>query len=423
MNPNPQSRYVVVSAAALFVVSAAFALLAPVPARAQTPDTPKTHTLFMGADISVGPGKELYSVKDVVGFSWVVDANGKQTVISANKGPLNIKVTPSLKLTEVSATVADMKSERGYTFDNDPLTKQTRALSSAASLNAGYQAANNQAQAAVAHAEAMQTAVNATSQLGGQATIKAGGIAAGVAIPADVATYQSVSLNLAVSSQAAAGPGRDLEVGAGGQSSGYDAMNVSFIVSSERPLSNPYIVTVTKFHPLGGSQGVVQNLVYARSLDPIDSRPVAIHLLEGGFPAGFEVIDFQLHLYNRGDEVATSVSSKRVPLSRDEAFEYVKMEYVGAHKGDTLEASPAMGRLPPDLPARLAEGKYRDTLYVKVSKDGVPTEIYQDASCSRKVDDLYLQSLVNGIRFKPALKKGRPVESVAPLNVAQLKTS
>ena len=114
MNPNPQSRYVIVSAAAPFVVSAAFALFAPVPARAQTPDTPKTHTLFMGADISVGPGKELYSVKDVVGFSWVVDANGKQTVISANKGPLNIKVTPSLKLTEVSATVADMKSERGY---------------------------------------------------------------------------------------------------------------------------------------------------------------------------------------------------------------------------------------------------------------------------------------------------------------------
>ena len=41
----------------------------------------------MGADISVGTGKELYSVKDVAGVSWVVEANGKETVISAN-GPI-----------------------------------------------------------------------------------------------------------------------------------------------------------------------------------------------------------------------------------------------------------------------------------------------------------------------------------------------
>ena len=69
---------------------------------------------------------------------------------------------------------------------NDPLAKQSRALASAASLNAGYQAANNQAQAAVVHAEAMQTAMNATSQLGGQAIIRGGGIAAGVGVPGDV---------------------------------------------------------------------------------------------------------------------------------------------------------------------------------------------------------------------------------------------
>ena len=143
-------------------------------------------------------------------------------------------------------------------------------------------------------------------------------------------------------------------------------------------------MTVTKFHPSGGGAGVVQNLVYARSLNPIGPQKTSIHLLEGGFPQGFEVVDFQLHLYNQGEEVATSVSPKRVPLTRDEAFEYVLMEYVGAHRGDTLDAVPLMGKLPADLPSRLAEGKYSATLYVKVSKDGLASEAFQDASCSKR---------------------------------------
>ena len=381
--------------------------------------TTKTHTLFMGADISVGEGEKLYPVKSVAGSSWVVEANDKTEVITSKDGPINIKFTPTLKLTEVSAVVTDFKSERGYTFDNDPLTRQTRALTNAADVYAGNQVAVNQATAVNSGAiAASEMGVNKIP--GSQGAVESGGnspanyIAAGAAL---------VRAEVEASAQAAAaasnGPGSDLFFkDSSAQSRGFDALDLSFKISSERPLNNPYVVTVTRFHPNGSSQ--VQKMIYAKELNPIDARVQIIHLIEGGFPPNFEALDSQIHLYNRGEEIATSISLNRARLTRDEAFEYVKMEYIAAHKGDTMPATPAMGKLPADLPAALASGKYRDTMYAMVSKDGLANAIFSDAECSRKIEDPYLVSVITGIRFKPALNKGKPVEGIASLRLSDL---
>ena len=48
-------------------------------------------------------------------------------------------------------------------------------------------------------------------------------------------------------------------------------------------------------------------------------------------------------------------------------------------------------------------------------------DTYVDESCSRKVDDPYLQSVIRDIRFKPALEKGRPVEGIALLKFGDLR--
>jgi hypothetical protein len=59
--------------------------------------------------------------------------------------------------------------------------------------------------------------------------------------------------------------------------------------------------------------------------------------------------------------------------------------------------------------------------YVKVSKDGLPVDAYVDESCSHKVEDPYLQSVIRDIRFHPALDKGRPVEGIALLKFGDLR--
>jgi hypothetical protein len=388
-----------------------------IPLAAGAQDAPKTHTLFMGADVSVGLEGKLYAVRDVSGGSWVIDVNGQAKAVSARSRPIDLKVTPSLKLTEVSATLADLKATPVYSFRSDPTTKLSKALVDAAVLNESYKDALELAQNALVQAQNLASATTGTNN---QDSVKSGGIYQTPASGATNASGQTARLATALG-QTAFSAGSDLEMtGDRGTAPGYDAMDVSFGVSSERRLDDPYVVTIARFHERGSDPGKVRKLVYAKALDPIDSHPRAIHILEEGFPPAFELLGVEVHLYNRAEEVATNVSSKRVELTRDEAFEYVKTVYVGAHKADTLPAVPVMGKLPADLPARLAGGKYADTIYVRVSKDGMADESFFDAACTRKVGDPYLDSVVRSIRFKPALDKGTPVDGVAPLKLGQL---
>ncbi len=391
-----------------------------IPATAGAQESAKTHTLFMGADVSVGQDKGLYAVRDVSGSSWVIDVDGQTKVLSAKSGPLNIKVTPSLKLTEVSATLADLKGTPAYTSGSDPSTRLTKALDESANLNAGYQAAVSQAQSSLVRAQVNAGAITGTNnnQLGNIP----GGFGRGMT-PDQGAPNSNVQTGRLATQleQTSLSSGSGLEMyGDRGSSPGYDAMEVTFGVSAAHRLNNPYVVIISRFGDKGGAQGSVKKMIYAKALDPIDNHPTSVDILEGGFPPGFDLKDFEVHLYNQGEEIATNVSSKRVELTRDEAFEYVKVVYLGSHKGDTLPATPVMGKLPADLPARLAVGKYGDTFYVRVSKDGLAEEPFFDAACTRRIGDPYLETVVKSIRFKPALDRGSPVEGVAPLKLGQL---
>ncbi|HEY4988907.1 MAG TPA: hypothetical protein VII09_03820, partial [Opitutaceae bacterium] len=323
--------------------------------------------------------------------------------------------TPSLKLTETSATVTNLKDEHGYTFANDPSVRLTRALTQTAVENADFHAAQSQA-------EAVQNETMAATQMKANLIDPSGrgsSNSPAVRSPVIQQTIDSGNQNLAVTNDQV---GSDVSAGRNHpMTAGYDAMDVNFDISSERKLQNPYVITMTRFHPKDGAAGIVQVLVYARSLDPIDSHTTNVHFLEGGFPFDFELVDFQLHVYNAGVEVATSVSSKRVELTADEAFEYVKMEYVGAHPHANLAPVPAMGKLPAELPGRLATGKYGATIFARVSKDGLADEAFLDASCTKNAGDPFLDSVVKSIRFNPALSNGKAVEGVAAIRLDRLK--
>jgi len=376
------------------------------------PDVPSdaaaSQTLFIGADVTVGRDKELRPVVDVFGSSWVVDIGGRRETVTAAKGPLSIKLALALKMTDVSVTVSDLKSERGYTFDNDPSVKLTRALSHAADVDAGYHAAENQAQAA-------QARVQAEGGIGGNVNVSRG-------IPADVITYHIATQMLTALNQASASQGSGLEVtGDHGAAEAFDAMIIDFGISSARLLGKPYVITIAQFHEKDSPAGTVRNLVYAQALDPIDSHPKHIHILEGGFPPGFELTNFQVHLYDHGRELASNVAPKHMTLTGEEAFEYFVMDYVSTHPGETIPASVIGGKPPPDFQARLAGGKYRQAYYARVSRKGTAKTLYIDEACSKEVDDDYLKSLVQGLRFKPALDGGFPTTSVLKLKLADVR--
>ncbi len=380
----------------------------------EEPLSSKTHTLFMGADISVSQDKTLHPVKDVSGSSWIIDIEGRTTVISTRSGPISMKVKPVLKLTEATVTINNLRDERAYSFNTDPITMQTRTMVQTAATNADYLYNANQAAAVVDGTTRLVTYATLYNMSHPDAHL--GGVGT------DMTRLKNMIPN-ALENQVRqlGGAGSDLSIGGKKiQPDGLDAMEVSFAVSSRKPVLNPYVVTITRFHARGDDPGTSRNWVYAKSLNPIDDHMREVRFTEEGFPPDFELQDFQLHLYDRGEEVATTVAPDRVELTRDEAFEYIKTEYIGAHPKDTLPPVPAMAKLPAELHTRMSEGEYRDTFFVIVSRDGMAGESFRDAACTQRIGDPFLDEVVKGIRFKPALSNGRPVEGVASLSLGKL---
>ena len=388
-----------------FLIPAALACAAAASAAAGPANGAPTYTRFMGADIYVGQGGEPRPVRDVNGSSWVVIVDGKPQLVSAKNGPISMKITSSVKLTEVSASIDNLKAAGAYTPGNDPAVKMARALNQAGDLTAGATAAANQS-AALSLSEVSGIVGNTSSS-----TTTGGTSGTNSSQP-----VQSVSGGTV---------GGDVTFfkGATGDGAGYDALEVTFDISAARTLDEPYLVMITRFHERDAEPGTFRNLVYAKALDPILPKAESVHFVQTGFPVGFELKGFELHLYNEGEEVATNYSPQRETLTTDGAFEYVKEAYLKAHKGETLAAAPVLaGTLPADLQDRLAKGMYAGTIYVRVSKDGLAEESYADAACSKRIEDPYVESVVRSIRFKPALSNGRPVEGTSSVRLAQLKS-
>ena len=376
---------------------------------------PKTHSLYMGAELSLEQNKQLYRVQGVEGGSFVIRVNGKDVNVPMERGTVKLKIDPTLKLTESLAIVANLKGERSYTLANDPTARHMKALAQSAQLTAGNEAALNQASASFSAGTAVAASV-AANPVSGPSTGSSGSGSSKTMLIAQMSSQQYVQ-------GLTGGPGSTFQDANGNPLSyegSFDAMDVTFEVSSERPLNNPYVVIIVKYHAPDGKPGQVANWIYSRSLDAISRDPRRIHIEQGGFPLGFELQDFQVHLYNHGEEIATTVAPKRVMLTRDEAFQYVMLEYVSSHKGATLPATPAMGKLPADLSARLANGQLKAVYYVKVNKEGKASELFADESCSIAVNDPYLDALIKNFRFNPALDQGKPVDGVALLKLNQL---
>jgi hypothetical protein len=423
MKTPPSVRFIYGFSAGFFLLTAAYGAppaLASAPQRADAEAKP--YVLFMSTDVAVQRGRKLYPIKDVSGKSFIVSVNGQLTEVPMHGEPRDLEFKHALVLARATASLTGLQSERTYTPATDPrMVRQREAVLAAAvigdnaslaegqyirSLNGGWAPGStyqigpaadntNPANARLAPGAAPDTAgMAAASQSASQAqdmmmSNLAQGAAARMRAEADLAQEQ------------------------------FDAVAVSFDVSSQTYLEKPYLIVITRFHLPNDKPGTARNAVYAKALESIGGKPRHIEVLHGGFPHGFEIEDLQVHLYNEGREIATDVSQKRVPLTRDEAFEYLKIEYLGGHKGESLSATPALGRPSKEQQLKLTPNQWKAVYYVKVSKEGVPLGTYADEACSQPVDET-IGALAKNVRFYPALENGKPTEGTARLEFSEL---
>ena len=366
---------------------------------------PKTHTLFMGADISVEYDKKMYRVESVADGAVVIRVDGKAVKVPVDWTKTKLKVDRTLKLTGTSAKIDQLKGERAYSPGNDPWENYQKGL---------VQAEAAHAEMAFAHQVAQDRRMGL--ELQAPSTDPSGQAQAQHAADLAKAVAKEASTNYAVFGQGENLQRTGLELE--GQES-FDAMRITFELSGEPLLSDPYVVVLGQFHDKNDKPNTVANWFYAQPLSAITPEVRKIKILKTGFPPGFEALDFQVHLYNRGKEVATDVAPKRVALTRDEAHTYALMEYLSSNKSASAPAKSFMGKLTKEARAQLSAEQLAQPYYVKVNKDGLPVAAFLDTACSHPVDDA-ISSLVANVRFYPALEKGKAVEGVAELQFTQL---
>ena len=381
---------------------------APAGAPAKTPaglTEPKTHTLFMGADITVEHEKTFYHVEGVVGGSFIIKVNGKDVKVAADWGSVKLKVDRSLKLTKNAVQVDKLRVDRAYTPANDPVKQFMNSQ--------GAQLARQDAIAAAQVNLGNASRVTVVPQAGGRTEA---GFGAGDPVKLEQALTQQFNASLADAGNYGSQIGRMQE---GVTAENFDALEIRFEVSAPRLVRNPYVVIMAQYRSPQDKPGNSLSWIYAAALNPLEGERQKVSISRGGFPPGFILEKSQVHIYDGAQELASNIADNRVELSDLEAFTFLSLDYLGNHKGATLPPAVAMGRPSREARSQLDPDQLGQTYYVKVTKDGMPVAAFTDAACTKPVGELPA-ALIAQVRFFPALEQGKPVAGVAEFRMTHL---
>lgn len=266
----------------------------------------KDYILYTGGNLQVLDGDEKHPIVGVSPFTISIRRKGRLEKIPLGRVG-RLWIDREMKLNRQSAAISNLQSEKAYTPGHEEVadwgTLNTRVLST------GHSPLDN---------------------------VQENFFEESVSIRKDRA---SIGRSRRGSLASSTGGSELLDVRGGDHEGSFDALEVTLELASTDSIIDPYLVLVTDFRdPAVPDQFFRKFMVSV--LDGISPEPVSIQLLQGGFPAGFEVDEFNIYLYSGGREVPTNLSDKQVALTEDEAFQYLILEYLVAHKGETLAPRP-----------------------------------------------------------------------------------
>jgi len=364
--------------------------------------------LFMGANLSVQQGKRFYQIEDVDGSEFVITVGGKRQFVRTRLQSNNLKIDYELKLTAMSVKLDDLRGEAGYSPATDPRHKFNARSGSAAGAQAASDLGNFQAAEARTALEGAKLLPGNDYMIGALTRM-----ADNTQASANIADYQ-------MGTDYGSIPGMANDLAKELAEGNFDMLDVSFRVSSPEVLDDPYMVVLVDLQPRDAKPGEFRQLIHAEALEPIGPTPKYIRVREGGMPVGFKILRYEVRIFNRGKEVATNASSKRVELNHDEARQYLIMEYLAANKDATRPASALAGCLPPAARDRLTGAQLQGTCYVRVAADGSVAGIFHDEGATVRLADETLIAVLSEAFFKPALMKGKPVVGMARVRPVDL---
>jgi hypothetical protein len=376
------------------------ALVAPLLADVTPP--PKDHALFAGATVEVEDGPGFSEIVGVHDYTVSLLADGKLHRIRRSE-IRNVRIGRTLKLTDVIARIDKMSATPtfvGPTPDrfadmhmqvimSDMATDATTGMSVAGS---NFAAAGGQAAATAAAASIFTKSPVQTPQ-------------------ADPTALNAAS-NSAYSMQSSAD-----SFGRGRVETGNNALDIACELSAPRVVHNTYALVLTQFREASG--GKPSYNVDVEPVGDLGPKPRKVTFTQPGFPPEFIPGQVSVHLYVGSLELATNLSEGRVDITADDAMRYLVIAYVTSHPKDSLAAAPLSIAVPADFKQHASTADLDRTLYVTINTLGRVRGLSAAPDQPVAVDP-YIDSTVRKFYYEPALRDGKPVESVVELRLAGL---
>jgi len=373
------------------------------PTQADAPaNANEAYHLFMGNDIALAQGADFYPIVNVAGDDAVIRIKNQSKIIN-RKDFGQFKLNYSLKLSHVAAAIDNLEINSTYTPSNDP-SKQI-----VDSVAAGY--AMEDASATQRDRDLRQIAAAKSSLTSAQNS--GGGYApAGASSQAIAQAEQS----MANAEHSLSGRGSDNSNLVTNSIGNYDAVDVSFKITSPVRLERPYIVFIATYGLKEDKAGESHKFIYARDIEAIGIAPTTVSFTKGGLPLGFTITSTELHVYQNGKELATNLSDKRINLSRDKAIQYLRITHQADHKKADTQAKALFLPDPSAPKPKMQRTRLTETIYVHVDASGASTKVSGDAAGHTPVA-ADIQEALRDFVFLPAMKEGKPVAGVLQMRV------
>jgi hypothetical protein len=405
---------------------------------------PKDHVLFVGTDLAVKEGKEFYHVVGAKKDALQIEKGRQLAEVRLGQGA-NIKVSRGVKLSSLSATISDLRTE---SVDRASARAQLAAMQASMALQDATRDTEDRLHGNMTALSAVAVSENAPISRANLDAIQASSSAAYVSALPQLDQLSTASSDLLiqylmqtdltddeVTLDASALPGlktlggspssdfrpsgsantRSLRSNA---SSGTAEVELTFTVSSPAPLDHAYIVVVANYGSSHKPDEVARQ-ISAKEFGHIDSHPQRVKMTHAASINGLPFRKFDMGLYANGQEVATNLSEKRLPLTRDQAFQFFFLDYLSTHKGATLPPTPLLMTPRSEFRHQVEKSDASQKIHAKVDKMGNVVGISTDRAGTLPLP-ADLQSALQNVRFLPALEKGAPVDGKVEVTLGQL---
>ena len=338
----------------------------------------------MGIDVFVAQENQMMQVKNISGGTSLLAAeDGHLTEIDRTTG-FRFKLVP--KVCNIAAEIENLEWRTVFSPANDPnrkwIGRQTNIMN--------YQQ------------DRLQEIDNPTYV----------GSAAPIGYAASEARLSEVMTESNTIDQMTSADFSKKEVEARAESTGgHDAMELEFKISSPEPIAHAYLIALTRVRD---ANGAITDINFHRDIGAIGPQPRKILHLQTGIKPGAEIIEVKTHLFSNGKELATNLSEKRFELTNEEALQYLMLDHVANHRGQSIEAKPVWELAPNELKAAENPRSLDFPVTVKVDAEGNLVGI----DGGDLIVPEPIVETIKGLTFLPALQEGTPIASTTTVNLA-----